>query len=226
MLYFASDIHGAYDLFMELLRKISFSPRDEMIICGDIIDKGPDSVRLAKFVFEQPNMRCILGNHEYAFLKFYWSLMQNASDNFDEILEKLRGYFPNDGHLLDWETVDAFEAMPTYIEERDFICVHAGLPLDGEGYPLPLRDAEVEQLVNDRWFKEPNVLPKGNRCILFGHTPTSYISGVEKILRYPRVERPRGIWDYHKIHLDMGTMTSGVVACLCADTGEEFYVKR
>ena len=103
MLYFASDIHGYYELFIRLLQKIGFSSRDEMIICGDVIDKGPDSVRLARFVFRQPNIRCILGNHEYAFLKYYWSLMQDADGNFEEILKKLQAYFP-DGDLLDWDT--------------------------------------------------------------------------------------------------------------------------
>lgn len=37
--YFVSDIHGEYDLFMRLLDEIKFSSDDEMIICGDAIDK-------------------------------------------------------------------------------------------------------------------------------------------------------------------------------------------
>ena len=51
MLYFASDIHAQYDLFLALLEKIKFSEKDEMIICGDIVDKGPDSVRRIYGVF-------------------------------------------------------------------------------------------------------------------------------------------------------------------------------
>lgn len=87
MLYFASDIHAQYDLFLALLKRIGFSEKDEMIICGDIIEKGPDSLRLAKFVFSQPNIRCILGNHEYSFLKYYDVLMAQSPDDFDGVLK-------------------------------------------------------------------------------------------------------------------------------------------
>ncbi len=225
MLYLLSDIHGEYDLFMRLLEKIRFSKEDSMIICGDILDKGPDCVKLAKFVFRTPNIRCILGNHEYSFLNYYEAMMKAVSQNFDEVLQTLQHYFP-DGHLLDWETIDAIEALPAYIEEKEFICVHAGLPLGINGEILPLEKAAVDQLVNDRGFKEPNVLPKGEKCVFFGHTPTYYVSGEEKILRYPKVENPKKLSDYYKIHLDMGTMTSGVLGCICVDTWEEFYVTK
>lgn len=46
MIYIASDIHGEYDLFMRLLERIRFTEQDEMIVCGDAIDKGTGSVRL------------------------------------------------------------------------------------------------------------------------------------------------------------------------------------
>ena len=226
VLYFASDIHAQYGLFVELLRKIHFSPKDEMIICGDIIEKGPESIRLAKLVFQMPNIRCILGNHEYAFLKYYWSLMQNSPEDFDEVLRKLQAYFPEDGYLLDWDTVDGFENLPPYIEEEDFICVHAGVPLDLNGRLLPLKNVSIEQFVYDRNFKEKHVLPRDEKCVFFGHTPTSYVSGTNKILTYPRIENPRGVRDYYKVHLDMGSMTSGLVGCICMDTMQEFYVKK
>ena len=226
MLYFASDIHGEYALFQKLLAKIKFSDLDRMIICGDIVDKGPDSIRLAQFIFQQPNIQCILGNHEFAFLKYYEALMGQVSDNFEGVLNILQKYFSTDGYLLDWDTVDRFEQLPCYIEEDEYICVHAGIPLDSEGKLVSLQDVSIEQLVYDRNFKEPNVLPKGNKCVFFGHTPASYVFGKDGILRYPRKENPSKISDYYKIHLDMGTMSSGIVGCICMDTGEEFYVSK
>ena len=39
MRYVVSDIHGNYDLFVKLLRKINFSKSDTMFVCGDVIDK-------------------------------------------------------------------------------------------------------------------------------------------------------------------------------------------
>ncbi len=226
MLYVASDIHGEYELFLALLKKINFSNQDKMIICGDIIDKGPNSIRLAQFIFRQPNIQCILGNHEYAFLQYYWSMMKAVSHNFDGVLQKLQEYFANDGYLLDWETVDEFEKLPLYIEEEEFICVHAGVPLDVDGNLPKLQEVEEQQLLYDRNFKEPHVLPKGSKCVLFGHTPTMYVSDKVQILRYPKIPNPKKINDYYKIHLDMGTMFNGVLGCLCVDTGEEFYVSH
>ena len=36
--YVISDIHGNYDLFMELLKKIKFSEKDTLYVLGDVVD--------------------------------------------------------------------------------------------------------------------------------------------------------------------------------------------
>lgn len=226
MLYLVSDLHGEYDLFLKLLEKIKFSNKDQMIVCGDILDKGPNSVKLAKFIFSKPNVQCILGNHEYEFLKLYWGLMKNTSDNFDEVLKELQEYFPNDGYLLDWDIVDKIESLPIYIEMDNFICVHAGLPLNEKNIPLQLSCVTVEQAVYDRYFKSPNLIPNYDKCIVFGHTPVRYLSNKDEIIFYPKVECAKKINDFSKIHLDMGTMLSGKVACLCVDTMQVYYVEK
>ena len=232
MIYCVSDIHGDFGLFLKLLDKIRLSNSDTLIICGDIIDKGQDSARLLKYILEMPNARAIIGNHEYTFLKYYWGLMRYSPDDFGEVLQKLREYFPYEGYLLDWETVDRLENLPFYIEEDDFICVHAGVPLDGNGKILPLESATREQLVYDRNFKSPEVAVKDGKCVLFGHTPTSYISGKDEIIGYLRPDAKMGadgrykITDYYKIHLDTGTWLNGVLGCFCIDTCTAVYVKK
>lgn len=229
MIYCVSDIHGEYALFLKLLDKIKFSDGDKLIVCGDIIDKGKDSVRLAKYIFGMPNAQCIAGNHEYTFLKYYWALMKESPDDFDALLKKLQGYFKYDGNLLDWETVDAFENLPFYIEEDGFICVHAGLPLDRDSRILPVERATREQLVYDRTFKNESVLPQGGKCVLFGHTPTSYICGESRVLAYRRQTMLYGgakISDYCKVHLDTGTWLNGVLGCFRIDDCRDFYVKK
>ena len=70
---------------------------------------------------------------------------------------------------MDWETVDSFEVLSPYIEMSDFfICIHAGLPLDKENNILPLKEAPIEQLVNDRIFKEPYIIPKSENAYFLG----------------------------------------------------------
>ena len=226
MNYCISDIHGYYDLFCRLLDKIRFSDKDKLYVLGDIIDKGPDSIRLAKLLFSMSNVYCIAGNHEYDFLKYYRAMMRQTED-YDWVLEKLRGYFI-DGKLLDWETVDKFDLLPFYIETNEFIGVHAGVPFR-DGMLLPPEDARPERLVYDRVFKESNVLPKGEKCILYGHTPVRYLTGKDKILLYPRVgtaKDSQNIADYCKIHLDTGVALSGVLGCFAVNNCQCFYVSE
>lgn len=229
MTYCISDIHGEYELFARLLEKINYSNSDCLIVCGDFIDKGTASVRLAKTIFDLPNARCIMGNHEYLFLKFYQSQMQTDTTDFDAVLAKLQAYFEEDGHLLDWSVVDAIADLPYYIEEEQFVCVHAGVPMDADGRLIPLEKATPEELVYDRRFQGVTVLPKESKCVFFGHTPTTYIAKEPKILAYPKrgiAFDKQNIAHYAKIHLDTGTPLSGVLGCFCVDTCKAFYVKK
>ena len=228
MRYFVSDIHGEMGLLLQLLDRIGFGPADELFVCGDMLDKGPHSVTLLKFIFSHPNIHCIQGNHEWQFLQYYHSLLRASPTDFDGVLTALRAYFQTDGHLLDWDTVDALEALPYYIEESDFICVHAGAPLSPDGHLLPLHTATPQQLVNDRRFKDPAVLPANAPCIFFGHTPTAYLCGRNEILIYPRrpSRAPAQITDLYKVHLDTGTFLGGVLGCYCAEDGTACYVQK
>ena len=227
MRYCVSDIHGEYGLFMKLLEKISFSEKDEMYILGDVIDKGPSSVKLLKFVLSQPNMHMILGNHEFDFLKYYRSQKAGSTGSYSGLLPMLRDYF-KDGELLDMETVEALDKLPFYIIERDFIGVHSGLPLDSENRVTDPAMADGRELVYDRRFKEPTLLPVTDKCILFGHTTTDNIAGVNRILAYkkPGVSEAKRLSDYCKIHIDTGSWSSGVLGCISLDTLRVVYVYR
>ena len=226
MTYVVSDIHGEYELFLGLLEKINFTPCDTIYICGDIIDKGNNSIKLLQYISDMPNAKCIIGNHEYAFLKYYWALMRECNDDFESVLQRLNAYFGGENEKLTWEIIDWLEALPFYIEEKDFICVHAGVPLNENGNILPLEIAMPEELLYDRKFKEPSVLPKGEKCVFFGHTPTCYITNENKILTYCK-EGKKGdkVSDYHKVHLDMGTWITGMIGAFCIESCETIYVK-
>lgn len=228
MKYVISDIHGEYELFRSLLNSINFSSEDSLYVCGDIIDKGPESIRLAKYISELKNVRCIIGNHELAFLKYYHSILEASPDDFDEVLGKLQAYFPEDGYLLDWNLIDWFDSLPYYIEEDEFVCVHAGISIDESGYLLKLSQVSVEQLVHDRRFKEPNAIHRSQKCVFFGHTQTDCICGESRILGYRRTSSatPKTIKDYYKIHLDTGAWSKGILACFCIDTLKAIYVKK
>ena len=228
MRYVISDIHGEYELFVELLNKIKFAPQDTLFVCGDIIDKGSNSIKLAQMISRMPNAHCIVGNHEYEFLKYYRSIMQQSPTDFELVLTQLQQYFPNDECLLDWELVDWLDTLPFYIEADEFICVHAGVPLDEQGRVLPLEQALPQQLVYDRDFKDGGVVVKDSKCVFFGHTPTSFVTNRDsEILAYLRPQsNGNSIADYYKIHLDLGSYISGKLGCFCVETCQCIYVKK
>ena len=111
--YFIADVHAHYNLFVKLLEKINYSSTDKMIILGDIIDKGDNSIKMIKFVRNHSNIQMILGNHEYYFLNEYHNLMKNFNDgeDIDLVLEKLQRYFPNESEKLDWDDIDYLDNL-------------------------------------------------------------------------------------------------------------------
>ena len=67
--FVTADIHGFYQQMMRALKKAGFdqkNPEHILIVCGDIFDRGPDSVKVYKFLKSLPKERriLILGNHE------------------------------------------------------------------------------------------------------------------------------------------------------------------
>lgn len=227
MTYCISDIHGEYELFLELMNKIAFTKSDTLIVLGDLIDKGMDSVRLLKVLLAHPNCKVILGNHEYDFLKFYWGAMRQAGDNYEKVLDKLQNYFPHDKRRLTWEIMDMLEGLPAYFEFDNFICAHSGVPLDVNDKVTDLSKATIEQLVYDRGFKDRRVIPQESKCVIYGHTPTRYLTNRDEIIFYSRSGNLTGkISDYYKIHIDTGVYLSGVLGCLRIDDCKTFYVKK
>ncbi len=222
MTYFISDIHGEYDLFMRLLDKIKFSPCDTLIVLGDMIEKGPCSIRVLKELYALANAVCVLGNHEYDFLKYYRVLMNRTKTDFDGAFRQLQRYFPFDDTLLTWELLDWLDSLPHYVRSQDYIGVHAGVPLDKNGLIKPIEEGIIEQFVYDRNFKNPETVVNDFRTVLYGHTPTSYYNGTGEIILYPR-ETGKG---YSRVHLDTGVTLTGLLGCFCFETGACYYVRK
>ena len=46
MKYVISDIHGHFDKYKEMLEKINFTDGDTLYILGDVVDRGPDGIKI------------------------------------------------------------------------------------------------------------------------------------------------------------------------------------
>jgi hypothetical protein len=98
------------------------------------------------------------------------------------------------------------------------------VPLDKTNSIISLDKARCEDLVYDRHFKEPNVIPNTEKCIFYGHTPTICLIDKPEIITYLKNNNPSSIKDYYKIHLDLGVWLHGVLGCICVETCKAYYV--
>ena len=57
--YVISDIHGQYDMFMELLGKIPLKDSDTLYILGDVVDRGPHPIKTLQKLKEMSNVICL-----------------------------------------------------------------------------------------------------------------------------------------------------------------------
>ena len=63
MIYAMADVHGEYEKYAEMLKKINFGKDDTLYILGDVIDRGKDSVRVLKDMAGRGNRNFFVGNN-------------------------------------------------------------------------------------------------------------------------------------------------------------------
>lgn len=68
MIYVLSDIHGQKRRFESIMKQINLQPEDTLYVLGDVIDRNPDGIKILRKLMTMPNVKMILGNHEYMML--------------------------------------------------------------------------------------------------------------------------------------------------------------
>ena len=69
--YVMSDIHGAYEQYEQMKKKINLQKSDILYIVGDIFDRGPGTYKILKDIMENDNIILLLGNHEFSYVQIY-----------------------------------------------------------------------------------------------------------------------------------------------------------
>lgn len=235
MTYVLSDIHGYYTKYQAVLETIQFSSADTLYILGDVIDRGPDGVKILLDMMARPNIVPILGNHEFtAAMCLPWLMEEVTDQSLDSLgpdqLAVLSEWLTNGGGttLRELKRLDMEEReeLLEYVREMDlyaeveaggrhFVLVHAGL--DHFAPDKPLEDYKL----TDFLFGRPNLRQScfNDKFLVFGHTPT-------RLLRQEAEEAPsdRIYRQGNLIAIDCGCGFGGLLGCLCLDTMEEFYV--
>jgi len=112
------DVHGCYEEFCELLEACDFNEEDNLIMVGDLVNKGPDSIKVLKKAMKL-NAIVVRGNHEDKALAAYY-----AHERGEEIREKYE--WVKD---LKRKYLKFLEGLPyaVKIPSHKLIVVHAGI---------------------------------------------------------------------------------------------------
>lgn len=231
MIYAVSDIHGCYSQYKEILEKIRFSEEDTLYVLGDVLDRGPEPLRVLEDMSARYNVIPVIGNHEYMALSVLRSLMTEITeDNIDkmlnaEFMEKYQHWISDGGQV----TLDQFrklraddrEFLLDYLEEfqlydefqlngNRYILVHADIA--GRDKDRPLQECGIEDLIFTR--AEYDKAYSDSYYLVTGHTPTFGIDADYDGRIYCKNRH---------IAIDCGCVFGRPLGVYCFDTGECIY---
>lgn len=232
--YVMSDLHGNYDAYITMLKKINFSDNDMLYILGDILDRGPNPIKIILDLMERFNVEILAGNHCVMALDCLKFLMQEITEETisnmpEDIVEKILDWEHNGARTtiaeflkcsreMQNEIIEFISNFELYdeveINDETYIMVHAGL---GNFSPnKPMWEYELDELV---WERTDYEIPYfDDKYVITGHTPTMSILGNPK---------PGYIYKGNNhIAIDCGCyFPGGRLACLRLEDMKEFYVE-
>ena len=128
--YAVGDIQGCYKEFDKGLKKINFNEKkDRLWISGDIVNRGPDSLKTLERIYSiRSSVNIVLGNHDLHFLARHYADRKAAkNDTLEELLasSKCEKYAK---FLLKQPFVFSKKIKLKNGDKKKYIMVHAGLP--------------------------------------------------------------------------------------------------
>lgn len=230
-IFIVSDIHGHIKQFEELLTY--WNQEDTLVILGDLIDRGPDSLKVIEKVIElkqtyEDKVIFVKGNHEEMLLNFLNNPIEKQEHYYknggQETMQSLLVHLPND--IADqtyteqaneikqhYQAQLAFlESAPTFQIIGNVLCTHAGFNSE---FATLEETTERDYIWIRKHYETINKTPYVN---VFGHTPVTYI------------HESNDVWvseDKRYIAIDGGCYMSGQLnAVLLNQQGEVLYVYK
>ena len=141
------DVQGCYEELARLIDKLRFDPgRDELWFVGDLVNRGPRSVDVLRFVRGLENSSTVvLGNHDLHLLA--------ARENPDRAEESLRQILAADDadELLHWLR---HRPLAHYRPDLNTMMVHAGIDPAWDPLMAVKLAREVEQMLRSKKYPE------------------------------------------------------------------------
>ncbi len=226
---FIGDVHGCLEELQALVAKLGITAQDEVVFVGDLLDKGPDSVGVLRFVRELAvthNVTLVKGNHEWKHERFRKRSADTTMTIREELVE-ITG-------LLSPEDIVFLDLALGYYRTGDYLVVHGGIPATLDALPTPPNmvgiSAKVrgvfEKLFMTRYLSAETgkMLPLGTQgpndpfwTALYDGRFGRVVFGHEAFLEGPQVTP-------HAIGIDTGCVFGGSLTALVVESGAESFV--
>lgn len=146
------DIHGCLDELLNLMEVVEWQPEsDRLILAGDLVDRGPDSVGVVRWAREN-NIEIVRGNHDHKYVKMHhrygkWKNQGIKSDSHYQYRDPSMVIYDD----LSKEDIEFLVKSPAYIklDKLNTIVVHAGLWPD-----VSFDSQEPEDMMHVRFLYE------------------------------------------------------------------------
>lgn len=214
-----------------MLDMIKFSDNDILYILGDVVDRGPEPIKILQYIIDKQNIKMIRGNHEQMMLDSLTFSKNEFGPTYNSRLWMRNGGFVTADKFLSLpiseqkEIYNYVKNLPLFYVLGTNILIHAGIPIGDEVWePFKneddaisyLKSIDKEYLLWDRdMHKYDDGYIKGYH-LWCGHTPT------------PRLYDGNGI--FHKKGfsvIDGGAcFPTGALNCICLDTMQEFKIEN
>lgn len=146
--YAIGDVQGCWQALQRLLDHLQFDPaQDTLWFTGDLVNRGPDSLAVLRFVSTLKNPIVVLGNHDLHFLAlFYTQRPTQADDTLNELLAS-----DDCPQLAAW-----LIQRPLFYHDQlqNYAMVHAGIPPTWTLAQTLHYAQEVEQVLQSDQRKE------------------------------------------------------------------------
>lgn len=237
MLYAIGDVHGRFDLLLQLHKKImdhsaQFDEIHTIVMLGDYVDRGPKSKEVIDFLMKEPftdfNHVYLRGNHEDMMVKsIYGTTDMVTFYTHSHSIQTARSLFLDNGGDMTLKSFGIDDPHSLYYEDdlisdtfvpyagffsglKDYYTARGYLFVHAgitPGISLEDQDPNVMYWIRDKFL---NNVDDHEYMVIHGHTTTvSRGCGV-----YPETKPNR-------IGIDTGAYHTGVLTALCLDEAHE-----
>lgn len=230
--YAMSDLHGHYEIYEKV--KAMLKPEDKVYFLGDAGDRGPDSWKCIKAIYDNPQFIYIKGNHEDMLVDACQDYLDDGTWNYNSYMLSYRNggedtmeAWEHDPNRVEW--VKKLRRLPLWEEYTNpfgikFILCHAG-------FTPWIEEGDTETIIPDNetllWDREHyysnTYLPQHMEdvIIVHGHTPIHHLAD-----DIGETWLAGAFWycGNHKICIDSGGFFSDEFVLLNLDTLEDIVL--